>query len=66
MWLNKGDFFIVLGNVVFIYVFIFGLFLSGDFVRANGLQAEDFIVIYLDVKSGKYVGKLKVLRPQIR
>ncbi|KAM7496192.1 hypothetical protein LguiA_020606 [Lonicera macranthoides] len=36
----------------------------GDFVRANGLQAEDFIVIYLDVKSGKYLIRgVKVRQP---
>lgn len=29
--------------------------ISGDFVRANGLQEGDFIVIYSDVKCGKYV-----------
>ncbi|KAF5930617.1 hypothetical protein HYC85_031490 [Camellia sinensis] len=28
---------------------------TGDFVRANGLQEGDFIVIYSDVKCGKYV-----------
>lgn len=28
---------------------------SGDFVRSNGLQEGDFIVIYSDVKCGKYV-----------
>ena len=33
----------------------FGLFVSGDFVRANGLQEGDFIVIYSDAKCGKYV-----------
>ncbi|KAI4304563.1 hypothetical protein MLD38_040055 [Melastoma candidum] len=27
---------------------------TGDFVRANGLKEGDFIVIYLDVKTGKY------------
>ena len=29
--------------------------LAGDFVRSNELQEGDFIVIYSDVKSGKYV-----------
>jgi hypothetical protein len=29
--------------------------LAGDFVRMNDLQEGDFIVIYSDVKSGKYV-----------
>ncbi|GMI73515.1 SUGAR INSENSITIVE 10, ABSCISIC ACID INSENSITIVE 3, ABA INSENSITIVE 3 [Hibiscus trionum] len=28
---------------------------TGDFVRANGLQEGDFIVIYSDVKCGKYM-----------
>ncbi|KAK4778635.1 hypothetical protein SAY86_006163 [Trapa natans] len=28
---------------------------TGDFVRANGLQEGDFIVIYSDVKCGKYL-----------
>ncbi|XP_031481141.1 B3 domain-containing transcription factor ABI3-like isoform X2 [Nymphaea colorata] len=28
---------------------------TGDFVRSNGLQEGDFIVIYSDVKSGKYL-----------
>ncbi|XP_047337284.1 B3 domain-containing transcription factor ABI3 [Impatiens glandulifera] len=28
---------------------------TGDFVRANGLQEGDFIVIYKDVKCGKYL-----------
>ncbi|KAG5586882.1 hypothetical protein H5410_047316 [Solanum commersonii] len=27
----------------------------GDFVRDNGLQEEDFIVIYADIKCGKYL-----------
>ena len=31
------------------------LFVSADFIRENGLQAGDFIVLYSDVKSGKYV-----------
>lgn len=31
---------------------------SGDFVRANDLQEGDFIVLYSDVKCGKYVRKL--------
>ncbi|XLS55180.1 hypothetical protein HN51_004935, partial [Arachis hypogaea] len=28
---------------------------TGDFVKANGLQEGDFIVIYSDVKCGKFV-----------
>ncbi|XP_059300776.1 B3 domain-containing transcription factor ABI3-like [Lycium ferocissimum] len=28
---------------------------TGDFVRANGLQEGDFIVIYADIKCGKYL-----------
>ncbi|XP_042976890.1 B3 domain-containing transcription factor ABI3-like isoform X3 [Carya illinoinensis] len=32
---------------------------TGDFVRANGLQEGDFIVIYSDVKSGKYKFRVK-------
>ncbi|GMN50378.1 hypothetical protein TIFTF001_019538 [Ficus carica] len=28
---------------------------TGDFVRANGLQEGDFIVIYSDIKCGKYM-----------
>ncbi|KAG2560273.1 hypothetical protein PVAP13_4NG077257 [Panicum virgatum] len=28
---------------------------TGEFVRSNELQEGDFIVIYSDVKSGKYV-----------
>ncbi|KAI4340305.1 hypothetical protein MLD38_025155 [Melastoma candidum] len=28
---------------------------TGDFVRANGLKEGDFIVIYLDVETGKYL-----------
>ncbi|KAK2648610.1 hypothetical protein Ddye_016099 [Dipteronia dyeriana] len=28
---------------------------TGDFVRANGLQEGDFIVIYSDIKCGKYL-----------
>jgi hypothetical protein len=28
---------------------------AGEFVRSNELQEGDFIVIYSDVKSGKYV-----------
>lgn len=28
---------------------------TGDFVKTNGLQEGDFIVIYSDVKCGKYV-----------
>lgn len=36
-------------------VLIFNHNLSGDFVRTNGLQEGDFIVIYSDIKCGKYV-----------
>ncbi|KAL2336679.1 hypothetical protein Fmac_011125 [Flemingia macrophylla] len=36
-----------------IHIFIFHC--AGDFVRANGLQEGDFIVIYSDVKCGKYM-----------
>ncbi|CAH9073638.1 unnamed protein product [Cuscuta europaea] len=28
---------------------------TGDFVRENGLQEGDFIVIYADTKSGKFM-----------
>ena len=46
--------------LVYVYegAFILLLFfmrISGDFVRANGLQEGDFIVIYSDIKCGKYV-----------
>ncbi|XP_072965624.1 B3 domain-containing protein VP1 isoform X2 [Typha angustifolia] len=38
---------------------------TGDFVRSNGLQEGDFIVIYSDVKSGKYMIRgVKVRQPQ--
>ncbi|CAN0897821.1 Regulatory protein viviparous-1 [Linum grandiflorum] len=37
---------------------------TGDFVRANGLQEGDFIVIYSDVKCGKYLIRgVKVRQP---
>uniref|UniRef100_A0A6V7QSB8 TF-B3 domain-containing protein n=2 Tax=Magnoliopsida TaxID=3398 RepID=A0A6V7QSB8_ANACO len=37
---------------------------TGDFVRSNGLQEGDFIVIYSDVKSGKYMIRgVKVRQP---
>ncbi|XP_042467634.1 regulatory protein viviparous-1-like [Zingiber officinale] len=37
---------------------------SGDFVRSNGLQEGDFIVIYSDVKCGKYMIRgVKVRQP---
>ncbi|KAF2292649.1 hypothetical protein GH714_026319 [Hevea brasiliensis] len=37
---------------------------TGDFVRTNGLQEGDFIVIYLDVKCGKYLIRgVKVRQP---
>ncbi|KAG6661130.1 hypothetical protein CIPAW_03G152600 [Carya illinoinensis] len=37
---------------------------TGDFVRANGLQEGDFIVIYSDVKCGKYMIRgVKVRQP---
>lgn len=31
------------------------LIVIGDFVRVNGLQEGDFIVIYSDTKCGKFV-----------
>ncbi|KAJ3687353.1 hypothetical protein LUZ61_016517 [Rhynchospora tenuis] len=38
---------------------------TGDFVRSNGLEEGDFIVIYSDVKSGKYMIRgVKVKQPQ--
>ncbi|KAL6553909.1 B3 domain-containing transcription factor abi3 [Orobanche minor] len=37
---------------------------TGDFVRANGLQEGDFIVIYSDTKCGKYMIRgVKVRQP---
>ncbi|KAK9281321.1 hypothetical protein L1049_004220 [Liquidambar formosana] len=37
---------------------------TGDFVRSNGLQEGDFIVIYSDVKCGKYMIRgVKVRQP---
>ncbi|KAF2284488.1 hypothetical protein GH714_025722 [Hevea brasiliensis] len=37
---------------------------TGDFVRTNGLQEGDFIVIYSDVKCGKYLIRgVKVRKP---
>ncbi|KAL3517769.1 hypothetical protein ACH5RR_020358 [Cinchona calisaya] len=37
---------------------------TGDFVRVNGLQEGDFIVIYSDMKSGKYLIRgVKVRQP---
>ncbi|XP_044502019.1 B3 domain-containing transcription factor ABI3 isoform X1 [Mangifera indica] len=37
---------------------------TGDFVRANGLQEGDFIVIYSDIKCGKYLIRgVKVRQP---
>ncbi|XP_043720881.1 B3 domain-containing transcription factor ABI3 [Telopea speciosissima] len=37
---------------------------TGDFVRSNGLQEGDFIVIYSDIKSGKYMIRgVKVRQP---
>lgn len=38
-------------NLSWIYYYV----VEGDFVRANGLQEGDFIVIYSDVKCNKYV-----------
>ncbi|THU50598.1 hypothetical protein C4D60_Mb06t21930 [Musa balbisiana] len=53
-------FFVFFSNIVF--QFMVGIWSntqyndnSGDFVRSNGLQEGDFIVIYSDVKCGKYV-----------
>ncbi|KAI6694483.1 hypothetical protein NL676_022193 [Syzygium grande] len=38
---------------------------TGDFVRANGLEEGDFIVIYSDVKCGKYMIRgVKVRQPE--
>uniref|UniRef100_A0A803MLK2 TF-B3 domain-containing protein n=1 Tax=Chenopodium quinoa TaxID=63459 RepID=A0A803MLK2_CHEQI len=37
---------------------------TGDFVRSNGLQEGDFIVIYSDVKCGKYMIRGVKVRPQ--
>ncbi|KAI4329856.1 hypothetical protein MLD38_028195 [Melastoma candidum] len=38
---------------------------TGDFVRANGLEEGDFIVIYSDVKCGKYLIRgVKVRQPE--
>ena len=62
---NTGEsrvsfFFFFFSNIVF--QFMVGIWSntqyndnSGDFVRSNGLQEGDFIVIYSDVKCGKYV-----------
>ncbi|XP_074266524.1 B3 domain-containing transcription factor ABI3-like [Silene latifolia] len=36
---------------------------TGDFVRSNGLQEGDFIVIYSDVKCGKYMIRGVKVRP---
>ncbi|GMH30929.1 hypothetical protein Nepgr_032772 [Nepenthes gracilis] len=36
---------------------------TGDFVRSNGLQEGDFIVIYSDVKCGKYMIRGMKARP---
>ncbi|KAK9146185.1 hypothetical protein Sjap_006088 [Stephania japonica] len=41
-----------------------GTCVTGDFVRSNGLQEGDFIVIYSDVKCGKYMIRgVKVRQP---
>ncbi|MCD7465584.1 manganese peroxidase [Datura stramonium] len=37
---------------------------TGDFVRANGLQEGDFIVIYADTKCGKYGVKVRQTGPK--
>ncbi|GAB2282037.1 B3 domain-containing transcription factor [Dionaea muscipula] len=37
---------------------------TGEFVRSNGLQEGDFIVIYSDVKCGKYMIRGVKVRPQ--
>ncbi|XP_042491039.1 B3 domain-containing transcription factor ABI3-like isoform X2 [Macadamia integrifolia] len=40
---------------------------TGDFVRSNGLQEGDFIVIYSDVKCGKYLIRgVKVPQPGLK
>lgn len=40
---------------------------TGDFVRANGLQEGDFIVIYSDIKCGKYLIRgVKVRQPGLK
>ncbi|KAI4356458.1 hypothetical protein L6164_000480 [Bauhinia variegata] len=40
---------------------------TGEFVRANGLQEGDFIVLYSDVKSGKYLIRgVKVRQPSTK
>jgi hypothetical protein len=49
-FLIKGCLILIKNQLIFLKKFI-----SGDFVRANGLQEGDFIVIYSDVKCGKYV-----------
>nr|XP_051227713.1 B3 domain-containing protein VP1 [Lolium perenne] len=38
---------------------------TGDFVRMNDLQEGDFIVIYSDVKSGKYLIRGVKVRPMV-
>ncbi|KAL0419679.1 UNVERIFIED_CONTAM: B3 domain-containing transcription factor ABI3 [Sesamum radiatum] len=43
---------------------VFGICDTGDFVRVNGLQEGDFIVIYSDTKCGKYMIRgVKVRQP---
>ncbi|XP_038985923.1 regulatory protein viviparous-1 [Phoenix dactylifera] len=37
---------------------------TGEFVRSNGLQEGDFIVIYSDIKCGKYMIRGVKVRPQ--
>ncbi|KZV36067.1 hypothetical protein F511_14081 [Dorcoceras hygrometricum] len=40
---------------------------TGDFVKVNGLQEGDFIVIYLDTKCGKYMIRgVKVRQPEAK
>ncbi|KAM3231612.1 B3 domain-containing transcription factor ABI3 isoform X1 [Capsicum chacoense] len=38
---------------------------TGDFVLANGLQEGDFIVIYADIKCGKYLIRGVKVRPNV-
>jgi hypothetical protein len=66
---NTGELFCLINwpLVLFVFVlfsqldFIYSFHFVGDFVKANGLQEGDFIVIYSDVKCGKFVRNFLLL-----
>lgn len=54
-----GKLFLTYMNLKFYLLSLMSSFVAADFVRSNGLQEGDFIVLYSDTKCGKYVRKTR-------